>query len=104
MRGEVSETLRDVAKFEKPYETDDEIPYARHEVGPLSHLTAVFVKGDVPYPVQSVLDLPMTPVEGKDPLRIVFKARNPVSCFRAPGNDAPSLANPREEALLLLRG
>ena len=83
MRGEVSETLRDIAEFEKPYETDDEIPYARHQVGALARLMAVFVEGDVPYPVQSVLDLPMAPVEGKDPLRIVFKARNPVSCFRA---------------------
>lgn len=83
MCGEVSETLRDVAELEKPYEADDEIPDARHEVSALARLMTVLVEGNVPYPVQSVLDLPMAPVEGEDALGIVFQARDPVSCFRA---------------------
>jgi hypothetical protein len=72
MGGEVSETLRDVAKFEESYDADDKIPYARHDVGALSHLAAVFVEGDVPYPVQPILDLPVASVEGEDILRRIF--------------------------------
>jgi hypothetical protein len=83
VRGEIPDTLGDVAELETPYEVNDEVPDAGHEVGAIafSYLTAVLVEGDVPYPVKPVLDLPVGSVEGKDAVRSIFQACNAVNRF-----------------------
>ena len=71
MGRKISEPLGDVAKLKEPYEIDDEIPDAGHDAGTVAraYLAAVLIEGDIPYPVQLVLNFPVTPVEIKDTFR-----------------------------------
>ena len=76
MGREVSGALGDVPELEKPYEADDEVPDAGHDVGAvaLPYLASVFIEGNIPYPVEPVLYFPMPPVDGKNTFGRIFNA------------------------------
>ena len=80
MGREVSGALGNVTELEKPYQTDDEIPDAGHDVGAVAfpYLASVFIESHIPYPVEPVLYFPMTPVDGKDAFCRILDARNAV--------------------------
>jgi hypothetical protein len=76
MRGEVSGALWDIAELKKPYEAYRKIPDAGHNMGAIAfpYLAAVFVEGNISYPVKSVLYLPMASVYGEDTFGRVLDA------------------------------
>lgn len=80
MGREVSGALGNVSELEKPHQTDDEVSDAGHDVGAVafSYLAAVFVESHIPYPVEPVLDFPMTPVDGKNAFGRILDARNTI--------------------------
>jgi len=99
----ISEPLGYVAELEKPYEIDDEVPDAGHGAGALAraYLTAVLIEGDIPYPVQLILYLPVSSVEVKDTFRRIRNARNPVGHLlaRRPALDAAGVTFYLEDAV-----
>jgi hypothetical protein len=53
-----------VCKTEKSGYADRTVPEARHDTGaiPYSYPGAIFIIGDIPYPVKPILDVPVPPV------------------------------------------
>jgi len=61
--------LRDIDAPPQAQQPDSQIPHGRHGAGtrPSADLRAVFVKGNVAYPMQRVFDAPMAPYQFQQP-------------------------------------
>ncbi len=69
MLNAVTESSRDVRRSRASKQPDGQVAQGSHGLGPgsFSNLGAIFVEGDIPYPVQAILDPPVAPVESEKP-------------------------------------
>ena len=65
------------------YQADDQVPQARQHLrgGPSAHLRAVLVEGDIPYPVEAVLDAPMPTGKAQQSPRIGISGWETANCI-----------------------
>ncbi len=88
MRGVASEGCCNIGVRRQAEQADGQVAYGRHDLGCRSttHLAAVLVKGDIPHPMQPILDAPVPPPEGEELLRagaVRVQARDGVGYFLA---------------------
>jgi hypothetical protein len=68
--GVATQDCGDVVVMAKPQQADVDIPQSgKHEgSSAVAHLAAVLIKGHIPHSVHAVLNPPMAPPEGQEPL------------------------------------